>query len=341
MLTLGGVIVKNYYLDWHKMIERAVDSWGKVSVSFKPRAIAITGMGGSGCVGDYVEALASSREGFGSPIIVVKSSSLPKYVAGSDLVFAVSYSGDTIETIMAFGEALRRGARVVAITSGGMLEECSKIRGVPVVKVSEGLVPRAALPEMLIGILGVLDSMNLTLASRDEVVELAQFIGERSLDAVNEAKALANFIYESSSNLVIATHTPLEVIAVRGKNELNENAKILVKVEVAPEWAHNDIVGWENPFTRNWAAITIADPGNILGARLVEFMESIYVKSGVKVHKLLLKGSNLLEKLIYGSLVLGLASVELAELRGLNPLETKGIALYKKFLREIAEEKPC
>lgn len=333
--------MKNYYLAWHKMIEKAVESWGKVSVSFKPRAIAITGMGGSGCVGDYIEALASNREGFSSPIIVVKNSSLPKYITSSDLVFAVSYSGDTIETITAFTEALRRGVKVVAVTSGGLLEKYSKTIGVPVVKVSEGLVPRAALPEMLIGILGVLDSMDLTLASRDEVVKLAQFISEKSLDAVNEAKALANFIYENSCNLAIATHTPLEVIAVRGKNELNENAKIPVKVEVAPEWAHNDIVGWENPFTKNWAAITIVDSGNVFGARLIEFMESIYVKSGVKVQRLLLKGSSLLEKLIYGSLVLGLTSVELAELRGLNPLETKSIALYKKFLREITEEKPC
>lgn len=333
--------MRNYYLTWHKMIERAVNSWGKVSVNFKPRAIAIAGMGGSGCVGDYIEALASSKEGFDSPIIVVKSPSLPKYITSSDLVFAVSYSGDTTETIMAFKEALKRGVKVVTVTSGGMLEEYSKIHGVPIVKVSEGLVPRVALPEMLIGILGVLDSIDLTLASMDEVIRLTQFISEKSLDAVSEAKALANFIYKYSGSLTIATHIPLEVLAIRGKNELNENAKIPVKVEVAPEWAHNDIVGWENPFTMNWAAITIADPSNILGIRLVEFMESIYVKSGVKVWRLILKGSSLLEKLIYGSLVLGLASVELAELRGLNPLETKSIALYKKFLREITEEKPC
>ncbi len=333
--------MKNYYLAWSKMIERALESWGEVSVGFKPRAIAITGMGGSGCIGDYVEALASNRESFNSPVIVVKSSSLPQYVIEGDLVFAVSYSGDTIETIMAFREALRRGVRTVAVTSGGMLEECAKTHGAPIVKVSEGLVPRAALPEMLIGVLGVLDSIGLTLASRSEAVKLARFIDEKSLDAASEAKALANFMYESSGNIVIATHTPLEVIAVRGKNELNENAKVPVKVEVMPEWAHNDIVGWESPFTKNWAAVTIVDPGNVLGARLVEFMESIYVKSGVRVRRLLLEGSNLLEKLIYGSLVLGLASVELAELRGLNPLETKSIALYKEFLREITEEKPC
>ena len=72
----------------------------------EPRLIVITGMGGSGCVGDYVYALASTRKYFKYPIFIVKSHKLPSFINEKDLVFVISYSGNTLETRHAYLDAV-------------------------------------------------------------------------------------------------------------------------------------------------------------------------------------------------------------------------------------------
>ena len=51
----------------------------------------------------------------------MKSYDLPDFVGPGSLVFALSFSGDTEETVEAAGEAAAAGANVVAVTSGGEL----------------------------------------------------------------------------------------------------------------------------------------------------------------------------------------------------------------------------
>lgn len=327
--------MEDYYLGWLEQVERALSIWGCCRVEAEPRLIVITGMGGSGCVGDFVYALASTRKYFKYPIFIVKSHNLPSFINEKDLVFVISYSGNTLETRHAYLEALRRKCKLVVITSNGFLERDAKQKDIPLIIVTKGIAPRTALPEMLIAVLNILDTSGLTIVSRDEVEDLRQFLKENMADIYNKAMEIAQFIYSNKGMLVIATHTPLEVLAIRGKNEFNENSKIPVKIDVAPEWAHNDIVGWENPFTDKWTILEIVDPGNSTGLKLIDFMDEIYREKRYPVKKILLKGKYFLQKLLYGSLLLGLASVKLARLRGINPLETKNISKYKSRVHEI------
>ncbi len=329
--------MEDYYLGWIEQIERALSKWGCCRVEGRPRMVVVTGMGGSGCVGDYLYTIASTRD-YGLPVTVVKSHRLPGFIGSGDLVFTISYSGNTLETRLAYMEALRRGCRVVVVTSNGYLERDAREKGLPCITVVKGIAPRTALPEMLLAVLNVLDTSGLTLVSRKEIEKLRKFLKDSMGRAYNEAVEIAEYIHENPGVLVIATHTPYEVLAIRGKNEFNENSKIPVKTDVAPEWAHNDIVGWEKPYTREWTVLEIIDPSDHVGTRLVDFMEEIYRGNGYPVKKLLLKGENILEKLVYGSLVLGLASVKLARLRGIDPLETRNIARYKEVVHTILEK---
>jgi bifunctional phosphoglucose/phosphomannose isomerase (EC 5.3.1.8; EC 5.3.1.9) len=98
---------------------------------------------------------------------------------------------------------------------------------------------------------------------------------------------------------------------------------------------HNDIVGYEHPVPRKFFTLEIVDLEDETGVKLVDFMEKIYSQHDAVAYKLTLRGRNLLEKLMYGSLVMGLSSVILAELRGLNPVETRNITLYKQEASKI------
>ena len=325
--------MEEYYLGWIKQLEDGLEKWGTVSVPGRYRCVVVSGMGGSGIVGDYVAVLSHTRGVL--PVIVSKSHLLPGFVGRDDLVFVISYSGNTLETRLAFQQAVEKGARIVVVSSDGVLEEEATRRGLPYIPVVKGIAPRTALPHMLYGILGVLDSSGYTMVSRSEAEEAYKFITSIMGDTVSESQGIAEFIDSNKGLLIVATHTPYEPLALRAKNEFNENSKIPVKVEVAPEWMHNGIVGWEKPYENKYAAILVRDPMDKAGSALIEFMADTYRRLGIPVYVVDLRGESLLEKLLYGSLLFGFASVKLARIRGLDPLKTESISSYKKRVNEI------
>ena len=79
------------------------------------------GMGGSGSGGLFLKALSDDSGGL--PFVVWRDYGVPSWWGPDWLVFATSYSGNTEETLSASNEALQRGAKVVAMTTGGKLEQ--------------------------------------------------------------------------------------------------------------------------------------------------------------------------------------------------------------------------
>jgi glucose/mannose-6-phosphate isomerase len=327
----------DFYLSWPEMIRSALSEWGAYRVEGSFREVVVVGMGGSGIVGDYLQVLAAERGPL--PVHVVKSHLLPRFAGPGSLVLAVSYSGNTLETLVAFKSAVERGLRVAVISSGGLLEEEAKRRGVLHVKVRGGLVPRASLPLMLYAALGLLDASGYTVVPRGEAEKSASFLEATRSSALDVSKSLAEWLYSECTKpgrvVVVAAHSPLDVLAVRFKNELSENSKLHVRIEVAPECMHNDVVGYEALVARDLCVLELVDPTDEAGVELVDFMESIYRDVAAKTRRLALVGGSALEKLMYGSLVAGLASTLLGELRGVDPLETRTIKLYKSRAREI------
>ena len=95
--------------------------------------VVVLGMGGSGLAGDVMVAVAGPFVPV--PITVVKSYDLPDFVGRGSLVFAISFSGNTEETVEAAGEAANAGASLVAVTAGGELGRLADEWGAPVVAV--------------------------------------------------------------------------------------------------------------------------------------------------------------------------------------------------------------
>ncbi len=315
---------KEFYTDWRSLAERTFSTEVE-----NPRGrekyggIALTGMGGSGIIGDVIHVLAFDSSDI--PTVVVKDFSLPKFVKDDWLVLAISYSGNTKETLSTVYEALSRGCDVAGVSSGGKLAEIAREKGLTYLQVESGRVPRASMPALLIGALKVLRAkgMNFPLPSSEGLTKLGE---------IGEAEALAEDITERLAGRVPVflsdvRHYPL---AVRAKNEFNENAKIPAKVEVLPEWGHNDIVGWEKwlgPFTA-----IVLELGE--GDKLMKFAAAYLRDVGVPVKELVMSDSmTYVDRVLWYSLVLGLASLKLAEIRGVDPGVTESISRYKAFLK--------
>jgi glucose/mannose-6-phosphate isomerase len=207
--------------------------------------VVVVGMGGSAMAGDVLITAAGPY--LPVPVMVFRSYHVPAFVGEGSLVFAISFSGNTEETLEAVTEAALQGARVVAITRGGELGHLAESWDAPLVEVPEGIPqPRAALAALSIPALVVLEDIGLFHGARhwiDLAAEQLTSRRDRLIEAGNEAEELARTIGRTIP-LVYGGGGLGAVAAHRWKNQLNENAKIPAFWNTIPEMCHNEICGW-------------------------------------------------------------------------------------------------
>ena len=212
-------------------------------------SIVVLGMGGSGVSGDVIRSVVEPR--LPVPFTVIKSyGPLPEWIGRNTLVFAVSYSGSTEETVAALEEAHQRGCRAVTISSGGPLAEMAKGYGLAHVRIPTGLQPRASLGYLTLPILSVLVTVGLVPEMQDDIDEAVQVLADlgsrchrkRSVEE-NPAKDLAARI-AGRIPVVYGGHGLGATAAYRFKCDLNEYGKTPAFWGEIPELDHNEIVGW-------------------------------------------------------------------------------------------------
>ena len=133
--------------------------------------VVILGMGGSAIAGDIVSGLLVGKAKV--PIYVNRDYKIPTFVGSETLFFALSYSGDTEETLSAVKEAIRAQARIVCVASGGKLKELAESKPYPLYLVPSGYQPRAALPYLLVPVLRVLQELGVISSFQDELNKAA------------------------------------------------------------------------------------------------------------------------------------------------------------------------
>ena len=110
---------------------------------FRPSNIVAAGMGASAIAGEIAAAWLCER--LSIPFMTNRNYSLPSFISEKTLVLALSYSGNTYETINMVREALDRKATVIAISSGGKLREMAEEEGMHFIELPGGLQPRMAM----------------------------------------------------------------------------------------------------------------------------------------------------------------------------------------------------
>src|SRR5919205_889522 len=122
--------------------------------------IVVIGMGGSAMAGDVLISAAGPY--LPVPVLLFRSYNIPAFVGEGSLVFAISFSGDTEETIEATTQAALQGAKVVAVTTGGELARLAESWEVPLVRVPSTIPqPRAAIGALAVPPLLVLEQIGL------------------------------------------------------------------------------------------------------------------------------------------------------------------------------------
>tara|TARA_A100000164_G_scaffold45981_1_gene34723 strand:+ start:3150 stop:4199 length:1050 start_codon:yes stop_codon:yes gene_type:complete len=211
--------------------------------------IIISGMGGSAIGGDVASVL--ERKNFKTPLEVLRGYKCPSYVNKNTLVICSSYSGNTEETISVFMDALKKGAMICGITTGGTLKEELVKKGKDIITIPKGLQPRAALAYSFIPIIKFMDEAEIIDSSIDNWLEGTINI-LRNYRLIYSKKNEKNPIYNIADKIknklpiIYADSSSLAISAVRLRGQLAENSKMLAYHNDLPELNHNEIVGWEN-----------------------------------------------------------------------------------------------
>lgn len=299
-------------------------------------AVVMAGMGGSGITGDLVAALAADE--LDLPIAVQKGYGLPRWVGPRTLVVAISYSGGTEETLSVVAEAVARGCRVLAISSGGDLDRIAAEHGLDRVVVPGGGMPRHSLGKLAVPALvalGLDEGLDEATAVQSQ---LAADWGRGVPTAANPAKQLAVTI--ASGGVVVAYGgTGLAAVAAyRLKCQLNENAKMPAFFAVLPELCHNEIVGWQGePLASDAGIVWLRDPvgEHPQVTRRITVMDQLIADAVAWTAELTALGHTPLARLASLLLMADLVSVYTAIVLDRDPTP---ITLIDMLKRELAQQ---
>lgn len=207
--------------------------------------VLVLGMGGSGIAGDLLAAVAGPF--MPVPVVVSKGYLPPSFVSDSTLVFAVSFSGNTEETVEAASEAAVQGGKVVVVCQGGELGRLADSWRAPRVPVADGIpMPRAGIGALAVPPLVVLERIGLFPGATEWITLAVDQLRRRRDELVkdgNVAEQLARRIGRTFP-LVYGGGDVGAVAAQRWKSDVNENAKTPAFWHTVPELCHNEVSGW-------------------------------------------------------------------------------------------------
>ncbi|HER45567.1 MAG TPA: bifunctional phosphoglucose/phosphomannose isomerase [Thermoplasmatales archaeon] len=304
--------------------------------------VVVAGMGGSAISGDIM--LSLFRDTLDVPLIVNREYDLAKWVNKDTLVFCISYSGNTDETLSSFKLAYQKKCKIICISTGGKLQDLAEKRGIPFIKIPAGIQPRAATAYLLfpsiiflkkIGLLKTVIETDIeeTIAVTTDFVTLNK---KEIPEEDNLAKQLAKKIFNTIPQIYgWRIYTP---IAIRWRHQLNENSKIIARSDIVPECNHNDIVGWSGDpeVSKQFSCISFRDKDeetNDMTTRL-NFMRDLFSNTAGNVIEVSPKGKSQLAKMMYLMCLGDFTSCYLAVLRGIDPSPVDIITKLKKRLEE-------
>jgi glucose/mannose-6-phosphate isomerase len=255
--------------------------------------IIVLGMGGSGFTGDLLKVYLHDVP---IQIHVVKDYVLPNFVSRKSLVFAISYSGNTEETISAYRFAVRRGCKIISISSGGKLEQLAKMNKNPYIKIPGGIQPRLSVPYLFIPILntlnysGIIDEQeNIIKKCIKDLKAVSEKIEASGKELASKVKGKIPIIYSSQK---------LFALAEKWKTDINENAKTHVFYNVFSEFNHNEICGYQNP-NGNFHVIIINDTRDHQKIKdRIKVFKKLMKKYDVEITELGITGNNFLTRLL-------------------------------------------
>ncbi|MES2154273.1 MAG: SIS domain-containing protein [bacterium] len=322
-----------------RLLREGFDSGSKAAPDLlKAKGLLFAGMGFSGMCANLVKDAATRA--LDIPFSVVKHYQFPHHVKKGWHTLAISYSGETEETLQVVRTSLERGVPVTAFCTGGTLASLVD----RIVPQPAGYQPRAAFGYTWFSVLGFLEGSGLLHGAVPirqavkAVQEVDAACGPDVPEAKNPAKKLARELWRPIPQIYA---TPAFYgVGLHFRGMLNENAKKIADVDLVPESNHNDLTGWGGDVEnrRHFTVLCLSHEGqNPQLRKRLAYMEERYRGWGVpwtnKVARPIetfgehvVEQARMLQFLDY-------TSVYVAALKGEDPAEIREIKALKAHLK--------
>jgi glucose/mannose-6-phosphate isomerase len=301
--------------------------------------VLLLGMGGSGMAARVGKLIA---DGEGVPVHVHQSYGVPAWAAQrKPLVVAVSYSGNTEETLSGVERAVDLGLPLAVVAAGGRLRDIAVDRGAPIIEVPGGMMPRAALGYQAGAVLRLLGASGAIPDPRAALEESATTVDELLGGGEGAGTRLGGDLAEGLDgrlSIIYGGTGAAALAAARWKAQINENAKMPAYANEIPELNHNEIEGWGtlHDFGRRAVAIVmLSDPLAHPRVRLRTDITMDVVSDRVGIAgTVVAQGSSVLARLFSLIAVGDVASVALANRAGVDPTPIPILEDFKRRLKE-------
>lgn len=319
--------------EFPKQLKAAMEIGQQAKFTKHPLAlhhIVVLGMGGSGIGGEFVSEFIQAT--CSVPMLACKGYVLPAYVGKHSLVIVSSYSGNTEETINTFQQAQERGAKIVCISSGGKLIELAKELKLDYIQVPNiGQPPRTCLGYSLVQQLYILNFFGFAPDScLDDLKKAIVLLEEKQALIQSTAKQLTRRL-EGRFPVIYATER-MQAVALRFRQQLNENTKILAVHHVIPEMNHNELVGWTKQPGNYGVIIFRSKDDHKRNQKRIAINKEIMGEVTEVILEVDCLGESLIEQALYGVHIGDWISYELANIRGVDAIEVNVIDLLKNEL---------
>lgn len=283
----------------------------------KVGSFVVSGMGGSHLAGDLIKAAEPSLN-----LIIHKNYGLPVTMnIGKKLFIAVSYSGNTEETLDFAEQAMIKEFPLAAISKGRKLITFAQKNNLPYIILPEvGLPPRMATGFMIIALLKLMGQENKIAELR--AVNFSNTSNKKIAEIIG---ARIPIFYASEQNSALAQFWKIII---------NETAKQPAFTNIFPELNHNEIAGFAKGDRNNdFIFIFIKDEND--DWRVIKRMavtKQALTELGGNVLEINLIGASRWEKIINSAILAHWTAYYIALEKNLDPLATPMIEKFKKMI---------
>jgi glucose/mannose-6-phosphate isomerase len=291
--------------------------------------IVLTGLGGSGIGGAIIRNyIADSVK---VPFIVNNDYFLPAFVNANSLVIISSYSGNTEETLMAMQQAMKAKATIVCVTSGGKVADIARKKDMDCILMPAGMPPRSCIGYSMVQVLYTLRHFGyINNAFEKEIGTVIKTLDAEEKNIQKKAKAIAQKL--NGKTPIIYAAADFEGVAVRFRQQINENSKMLAWHNVFPEMNHNELVGWRDKDESRAVVLLRNDTDYDRVKMRMDICKKVIKKYTSTFIEIQSEGKGYWEKVFYVIHLTDWVSVYLADLHEVDATEVKVIDMLKSAL---------
>ena len=296
------------------------------------RNVLICGLGGSGIGGTIVSDIISSKVNI--PITATKDYSIPNFVNEHTLVIANSYSGNTEETLYALEKCQARGAEIAVITSGGKLKNIAEKNKYNKIIITANQPPRAMFGYAFTELFFILNHYRIIDDSfKKDFDKAITLLDTEKTDIQKKALDLAKKMYKKTPVIYVANG--FEGVAVRFRQQINENSKMLCWHNVIPEMNHNELLGWRTNVD-DLAVVYFRNKCDYDRNQIrMDINKKVISKFTSNITEIWSKGNSLIENSLYHINLGDWVSWYLSEMNNVDAIEIDVINFLKGELAKI------